>query len=138
MQNYENWLALDLEDLSMNKSLTPLNIINEPLEHCRPLIITYVDFKKVLDSIYDHILRKTLKMYSISQGCIDIFQKLYPNSCCCVKTGSGNILYINAETAVQQGDITSPFFLSCSNGLFDEKCNDSTTLWNHLVEKGID
>ena len=74
MQNYENWLALDLEDLSMNKSLTPLNIFNEPLEHCRSLIITYVDFKKVLDSIYDHILRKTLKMYSISQGCIDIFQ----------------------------------------------------------------
>ena len=91
-----------------------------------------------LVSIYDHILRKILKMYSISQGCIDIFQELYPNSCCCVKTGSGNILYINAETGVQQGDITSPFFLSCSNGLFDEKCNDSTTLWNHLVEKGID
>ena len=110
MQNYENQLVLDLEDLSMNKSLTQLNIINEPLEQCRPLIITYVDFKKVLDSIYDHILRKTLKMYSISQECIDIFQELYPNSCCCVKTGSGNILYFKAETRVQQGDIASPSF----------------------------
>ena len=123
----------------MNTSLTPLNIINEPLEHCRPLIITYVDFKKVLDSIYDHILRKTLKMYSISQGCIDIFQKLYPNSCCCVKTGSGNILYINTETGVQQGDIASPFFFSLV--VMDYLMKNATilaTLWNHLVEKGID
>ena len=94
----------------MNKSLTQLNIINEPLEHCRPLIITYVDFKKVLDGIYDHLLWKTLKMYSISQGCIDIFQELYLNSCRCVKTGSGNILHFKAETGVQQGDIGSPSF----------------------------
>ena len=101
---------MDLEDLPMNKSLTELNIVNEPLEHCGPLIITYVYFKKVLDSIYDHILWKTLKMYSISQGCIDIFQELYLNSYRCVKTGSGNILYFKAETGVKQGDIESPSF----------------------------
>ena len=30
------------------------------------------------------------------------------------------------------------FFLTFSNELFNEKCNKSATLWNHLVEMGID
>lgn len=29
-------------------------------------------------------------------------------------------------------------FLSCSNGLFDEKCNDSATLWNKNISKKVD
>ena len=53
---------------SSNEQIFTLkNIIEQPLEHGGSLIITYVDFKKVLDSIYGHTLWNILKMHSVLQ-----------------------------------------------------------------------
>ena len=86
------------------------NIVEQLLEHCWPLIVTYVDFKKVLHSIYGHILWKILKTHSASQGYIDIFQELYAKSQCYIKIDSRTALYFKVETGVQQGHISSLFF----------------------------
>ena len=51
-----------------------------------------------------------MKIYAIPQKYIDIFQELYTNSRCCVKTGSGTTDYFKVETGFQQGDIPSSFF----------------------------
>ena len=59
------------------------------LEYSKPLIINYVDFKKAFDSIYRPTLWKILKVCGIPKRYIGIFQELYANSKCCVKTGSG-------------------------------------------------
>ena len=94
--------------ISSNKQIFTLqNIFRQPLEHCGPLIITYVDFKMVLDNIYDHPLWKMLKTNSVSKGYIGIFHELYANSLHYVKTGSGTTLYFKVETGVQQGHILS-------------------------------
>ena len=85
---------------SSNEQIFTLqNIIEQPLEHCGPLIITYVDFKKVLHSIYGRAIWNILKMNSISQGYIDIFQELYANSQHYVRTGSGTTLYFKQESS---------------------------------------
>ena len=104
------------------------NIIDELLEHCWPLIVTYVDFKKVLHSIYGHILWKILKTHSASQGYIDIFQELYAKSQCYIKIDSRTTLYFKVETGVQQGHISSLFFFLLVKELFNKKCNASATL----------
>ena len=85
------------------------NIIEQSLEYCKPLIINYVDFTKAFDSIYHPTLWKIIKIYGIPQKYIDIFQELYTNSRCCIKTCSGIIDYFKVEKSVQQGDIPSPF-----------------------------
>ena len=102
--------GLGLAGSSNEQIFTLQNIIEQPLEHCRPLIITYVDSKKVLHSIYGHILWKILKMHSASQGYIDIFQELYAKSQRYIKIDSCTTLYFKVETGVQQGHISSPFF----------------------------
>ena len=96
---------------SCNEQIFTLrNIIEQSLEYCKPLIINYVDFKKAFDSSYCPTLRKISKINGIPQKYIDIFQELYTNSLCCVKTGSGTTDYFKVETGVQQGDVPSPIF----------------------------
>ena len=81
------------------------NIIEQSLEFQSPLVINYVDFKKVFNSIHRPSLWKILRIYGVPESYISIFKSLYRYSSCCVKTESGITELFEILSGVQQGCI---------------------------------
>ena len=75
-------------------------------EFDQQVFINFVDFKKAFNSIQRESVWKIAKIYGISEKYINIFQNLYLNSSCCIRTNSGHTDYFNM-TGVRQGCIIS-------------------------------
>jgi len=67
--------------------------------------------KKALDSIHKDALWKILKLYGVPQKYITIFQAMYRNTTCCIKTNNGMTEMFDILTGVRQSCILSPFLL---------------------------
>ena len=83
------------------------NIIEQAKEFNFPLALNFVDFKKAFDSIHRESLWAIARAYGIPPKYINIFKALYNNSCCCIKTSSGNTECFCILTGVRQGCILS-------------------------------
>jgi hypothetical protein len=84
-------------------------ILEQSLEFQKPLAINFVDFKKAFDSVHRESLWQIARLYGIPQRFINVFQSLYDDSRCCVKTESGATDFFRIDTGVRQGCILSPF-----------------------------
>ena len=91
--------------------LTLRNIIEQSFEFSLKVFITFVDFKKAFDNIHRESVCKIAKIYGIPEKYINIFENLYLNSSCCIRTNSGHTDYFNIMTGVQQGCIILLLFL---------------------------
>ena len=70
---------------------------------------SFVDFKKVFDSLHRDTLWKILQLYGIPQKYINIFQALSHHTRCCIRINKGVTDMFDILTAVRQGCILSPF-----------------------------
>ena len=85
------------------------NIIEQCIEFQQPILLNFVDFKKVFDSIHRASLWKIAALYGIPQKYIKIINNMYLNSTCCIKVENGNSKLFNIETGTRQGCILSLF-----------------------------
>lgn len=86
------------------------NIIEQSSEYQKPLLVNFIDFKKAFDSVHRKSLWNIARLYGIPQRFIAIFQNLYQDSSCCIRTDTGHTAFFTIETGVRQGCILSPFF----------------------------
>lgn len=85
------------------------NIIEQCLEYKYPLSINFIDFRKAFDSVHRESLWNILQLYGVPKKFIAVFQSLYNNSSCCVRTDTGHTDIFAIEPGVRQGCIFSPF-----------------------------
>ncbi len=85
------------------------NIIEYYLEYKHPLSINFIDFRKAFDSVHRESLWNILQLWGVPKKFIAVFQSLYNNSSCCVRTDTGHTDIFAIETGVRQGCILSSF-----------------------------
>ena len=77
-----------------------------------PLTVTFIDFKKVFDSINRKVMFAVLRDYEIPEPLINAMGALYNNSKSAVMV-DGNISDpFEVSTGVLQGDVLAPFLKS--------------------------
>ncbi len=81
------------------------NIIEYYLEYKHPLSINFIDFRKAFDSVHRESLWNILQLCGVPMKFIAVFQSLYNNSSCCVRTDTGHTDIFG----VRQGCILSSF-----------------------------
>ena len=98
----------DQEDHVVIKFFVLRSILEECLEWNTPLIINFIDFQKVFDSIHRPTLWNILKEYGVPEKYVNIIKILYENSKCVVKVNNSLTDWFFIKTGVRQGCILSP------------------------------
>ena len=119
---------------SCTKQMFTLDIIIEQcLEHQKKLVINFIDFKKAFSCINQPSLWKILSIYGVPQQFITIFQALYNNSCCCIKTATGITSFFTIVSGVSQGCIFSPLLFIMVTGYVMWEAMNST---DYCIQQG--
>ena len=111
---------------SSNEQIFTLqNIIEQPLEHCGPLIITYVDFKKFFIASMAVQYGIYWKWTASHRGTLISFRSYMPTLSIMLEQVLVPLFTSNRSPARSH---SFTFFLPFSNGLFNEKYNEPATL----------
>ncbi len=74
-----------------------------------PLIVTFVDVKKALDSINRSVMFSVLRHYGIPKAVVDAIQVLYKDSNSAVMVDGSISASFQVTTVVLQGNVLAPF-----------------------------
>ena len=74
-----------------------------------PLVVTFIDFKKTLDSINRKVMFAVLRHYGIPEAVVNAISVLYKNSKSAVMVDGGLSDSFDVTTGVLQGDVLAPF-----------------------------
>ena len=80
-------------------------------------VITFVDFRKVFDSIHRGKLMQILKAYGIPDIIVDAINTLYEDTVAQVLSPDGDTEFFTILAGVLQGDTLTPFLVHRSTGL---------------------
>ena len=74
-----------------------------------PAVLTFVDFRKVFDSIHRDKLMEILKAYGVTEEIVKAIEVLYANTTAQVLSPDGDTDFFNIYASVLQGDTLVPY-----------------------------
>ena len=84
------------------------NIIKQSVEWRQQLIVNFIDFKMVFDSIHRPSMWKILRSYGLPSKILNIINLLYDGSTSFVRVGGTNIESFDITIDVKHDDAVSP------------------------------
>ena len=81
-------------------------------EYQLPLTVTFMDFKKAIDSINRPVMFPVLRHYGIPNPIVNAIKVLYSNSSSAVIVDESNSEPFDVTTGILQGDVLAPFLFT--------------------------
>jgi len=111
----------------MDQIFSLRHIIEKVSEGQHPVILNFVDFRKVFDSGYRPALWKILEQYGIPSKIIFMIQKLYEESSSVVRIDGDISQWFPVLTGVRQGCILSPLLFAITIDWVLRRTTERTT-----------